>query len=163
MKPFARINLSFAALRRGILVSFLAIAAGVEWLIIKYSNPIREFMFYNSQVSIVRTALMVTGGLIVVVAAAFAVSRRISHRKCDLDIVSDRAALRGFAVAMLLASVFCLTLMSVVGCDAVPLQAGAMSCLTLLGSVVAIRAKRKRWIIVYFLIWMLVGALAPAI
>ena len=152
MKPFARM----------ILVSFLVLAvASAEWLIIMYRDPIREFMFYNTQVSIVRTALMVTGGLIVVVAAAFAVSRRISHRKCDLDIVSDRTALRGFAVAMLLVLVFCLTLMSVVGCDAVPLQAGAMSCLALFGSVVAIRAKRKRWIIVYFLIWMLVGALAP--
>ena len=154
MKPFARI----------ILVSSLALAVvSAEWLIIMYRDPIREFMFYDSQVSIARTALMVTGGLIVVAAVAFAVSRRISHRKCDLDILSDRAALRGFAVAMLLALVFCLTLMSIVGCDAVPLQAGIMSCLALLGSVVAIRAKRKRWIIAYWLIWVLTGALAPAI
>ena len=163
MKPFARINLSSVALRTGIRVSSLALAAGVEWLIIKYSNQIREFMFYDSQVSIVRTALMVTGGLIVVAAAAFAVSRRISHRKCDLDIVSDRAALRGFAIAMLLVLVFCWTLMGALGCDAMPLQAGAMSCLALFGSLVAIRAKRKRGIIVYFLIWILTGALAPAI
>ena len=153
MKPFARI----------ILVSSLALAAGVEWLIIKYSNQIWEFMFYDSHVSVVRTALMVIGGVIVIAAAAFAVSRRISHRKCDLDIVSDRASLRGFAVAMLLVLVFCLTLMCEVGCDAMPLQAGAMSCLAVVGSVFAIRAKRKRWIIVYFLIWMLAGTLAPAI
>ena len=153
MKPFARI----------ILVSSLVLAAGVEWLIIKYRNPIREFMFYDSQVSIVRTALMVIGGMIIVAAVAFAVSRWISHRKCDLDILSDRAALRGFAVAMLLALVFCMTLMSIVECDAMPLQAGAMSCLALFGSLVAIRAKRKRWIIFYFLIWMLAGTLAPAI
>ena len=164
MKPFARINLSSVALRRGILVSSLALAvASAEWLIIMYRDPIREFMFYNSQVSIVRTALMVTGGLIVVVAAAFAVSRRISHRKCDLDIVSDRAALRGFAVAMLLVLVFCWTLMCSVHGDAMPFQAGAISCLALFGSVVAIRANRKRWIIVYLVIWMLTVALAPAI
>ena len=163
MKQFARINLSFAALRRGILISSLALAvASAEWLIIMYRDPIREFMFYNTQVSIVRTALMVTGGLIVVVAAAFAVSRRISHCKCDLDIVSDRAALRGFAVAMLLVLVFCWTLMGELGCDAMPLQAGAMSCLALFGSLVAIRVKRKRWIIVYWLIWMFAGALCPA-
>ena len=162
MKPFARINLSSAALRRGILVSFLVLAAGVEWLIIKYRNPIREFMFYDSHVSVVRTALMVIGGVIVIAAVAFAVSRRISHRKCDLDIVSDRAALRGFAIAMLLVSVFCWTLMGELGCDAMPLQAGAMSCLAVVGSVVAIRAKRKRWIIVYWLIWMFAGALCPA-
>ena len=152
MKPVARI----------ILVSSLALAAGVEWLIIKYRDPIREFMFYDSQVSIARMALMVTGGLIVVAAVAFAVSRRISHRKCDLDIVSDRAALRGFAVAMLLVLVFCWTLMCELGCDAMPLQAGAMSCLAVVGSVFAIRAKRKRWIIVYWLIWMFAGALCPA-
>ena len=164
MKPFARINLSFAALRRGILVSSLVLAAAaVEWSIIKYRNPIREFMFYDSQVSIVRTALMVVGGMIIVAAAAFAVSRRISHRKCDLDIVSDRAALRGFAIAMLLVLVFCWTLMGELGCDAMPLQAGAMSCLALFGSLVAIRVKRKRWIIVYWLIWMFAGALCPAI
>ncbi len=164
MKPFARINLSSAALRRGILVSSLVLAAAaVEWSIIKYRNPIREFMFYDSHVSVVRTALMVIGGVIVIAAVAFAVSRRISHRKCDLDIVSDRAALRGFAVAMLLVLVFCWTLMCSVLCDAMPFQAGAMSCLAVVGSVVAIRAKRKRWIIVYFLIWMLTGALAPAI
>ena len=162
MKPFARINLSSAALRRGILVSSLALAAGVEWLIIKYRNPIREFMFYDSHVSVVRTALMVIGGVIVIAAAAFAVSRRISHRKCDLDIVSDRAALRGFAIAMLLVLVFCWTLMGGLGCDAMPLQAGAMSCLALFGSLVAIRVKRKRWIIVYWLIWMFAGALCPA-
>ena len=53
MKPFARINLSSAALRRGILVSSLAFAAAVEWLIIKYRNPIREFMIYDSHVSVV--------------------------------------------------------------------------------------------------------------
>ena len=153
MKPFARI----------ILVSSLALAVATEWLIIKYRNPIREFMFYDSHVSVVRTALMVIGGVIVIAAAAFAVSRRISHRKCDLDIVSDRAALRGFAIAMLLVLVFCWTLMCELGCDAMPLQAGAMSCLAVVGSVFAIRAKRKRWIIVYFLIWMLTGALAPAI
>ncbi len=154
MKPFARI----------ILVSSLALAvASAEWLIIKYRNPIREFMFYDSHVSVVRTALMVIGGVIVIAAAAFAVSRRISHRKCDLDIVSDRAALRGFAVAMLLVLVFCWTLMCELGCDAMPLQAGAMSCLVVVGSVFAIRAKRKRWIVVYFLIWMLAGALAPAL
>ena len=163
MKPFARMNLSSAALRSGILVSSLALVAGVEWLIIKYRNPIREFMFYDSHVSVVRTALMVIGGVIVIAAAAFAVSRRISHRKCDLDIVSDRAALRGFAVAMLLVLVFCWTLMGELGCDAMPLQAGAMSCLALFGSLVAIRVKRKRWIIVYWLIWMLAGTLAPAI
>ena len=163
MKPFARIDLSSAALRRRIIVSSLALAAGVEWLIIKYRNPIREFMFYDSHVSVVRTALMVIGGVIVIAAAAFAVSRRISHRKCDLDIVSDRAALRGFAVAMLLVLVFCWTLMCELGCDAMPLQAGAMSCLAVVGSVFAIRAKRKRWIIVYIIIWMLVGTLAPAI
>ena len=64
---------------------------------------------------------------------------------------------------MLLVLVFCLTLMFEVGCDAMPLQAGAMSCLTVFGSVFAIRAKCKRWIIVYFLIWMLAGTLAPAI
>ena len=137
-------------------------AAAVEWSIIMYRDPIREFMFYNSQVSIVRTALMVIGGVIVIAAAAFAVSRRISHRKCDLDIVSDRASLRGFAVAMLLVLVFCLTLMCEIGCDAMPLQAGAMSCLALFGSLVAIRVKRKRWIIVYWLIWMFAGALCPA-
>ena len=152
MKPFARM----------ILVSSLALAAGVEWLIIKYRNPIREFMFYDSHVSVVRTALMVIGGVIVIAAAAFAVSRRISHRKCDLDIVSDRAALRGFAVAMLFVWVFCWTLMCS-DCDAMPFQAGAMSCLAVVGSVVAIRAKRKRWIIVYWLIWMFASALAPAI
>ncbi|MBQ4385288.1 MAG: hypothetical protein II823_05135, partial [Kiritimatiellae bacterium] len=135
----------------------------VEWLIIKYRNPIREFMFYDSHISVVRMALMVIGGVIVIAAAAFAVSRRISHRKCDLDIVSDRAALRGFAVAMLLVFVFCWTLMCSVRCDAMPFQAGAMSCLAVVGSVVAIRAKRKRWIIVYFLIWTLTVALAPAI
>ena len=153
MKPFARM----------ILVSFLALAAGVEWLIIKYRNPIQEFMIYDSHVSVVRTALMVIGGVIVIAAAAFAVSRRISHRKCDLDIVSDRAALRGFAVAMLLVLVFCWTLMGSVLCYAVPFQTGAMSCLAVLGSVVAIRAKRKRWIIVYWLIWMFASALWPAI
>ena len=163
MKPFARINLSSAALRRGILVSSLALAAGVEWLIIKYRNPIREFMFYDSHVSVVRTALMVIGGMIIVAAAAVAISSRISRRKCDLDIVSDRAALRGFAVAMLFVFVFCWTLMGTVGCDAMLFQDGAMSCLAVVGSVFAIRAKRKRWIIVYFLIWMLAGTLAPAI
>jgi len=162
MKPFARNNLSAAALRMGILVSSLALAAGVEWLIIKYRNPIREFMFYDSHISVVRMALMVVGGMIIVAAAAFAVSRRISHRKCDLDIVSDRAALRGFAVAMLFVLVFCWTLMCS-DCDAMPFQAGAISCLALFGSVVAIRANRKRWIIVYLIIWMLAGALAPAI
>ena len=169
MKQFARINLSSVALakrdalRRLFLVSSLAFAVGVEWSIIKYRNPIREFMFYDSHVSVVRTALMVIGGMIIVAAAAVAISSRISRRKCDLDIVSDRAALRGFAVAMLLVFVFCWTLMGTVGCDAMPLQAGAMSCLAVVGSVFAIRAKRKRWIIVYFLIWMLAGTLAPAI
>ena len=39
-------------------------AAAVEWSIIKFRNPIREFMFYDSHVSVVRTALMVTGGLL---------------------------------------------------------------------------------------------------
>ena len=53
MKPFARMKLSSAALRRGILVSSLAFAAAVEWLIIKYRNPIREFMIYDSHVSVV--------------------------------------------------------------------------------------------------------------
>lgn len=162
MKPFARMKLSSAALRRGILVSFLALAAAVEWLIIKYRNPIQEFMLYNSHISVVRMALMVVGGMIIVAAAAFAVSRRISHRKCDLDIVSDRAALRGFAIAMLLVLVFCWTLMGSVLCDAMPFQTGAMSCLAVVGSVVAIRAKRKRWIIVYWLIWMFASALWPA-
>ena len=153
MKPFGRISL---------FSSLALVAAGVEWLIIKYRNTIREFMFYDSHVSVVRTALMVIGGVIVIAAVAFAVSRRISHRKCDLDIVSDRAALRGFAIAMLLVSVFCWTLMGELGCDAMPLQAGAMSCLAVVGSVFAIRAKRKRWIIVYWLIWMFAGALCPA-
>ena len=163
MKPFARINLSSVALRMGILVSSLVLAVAAEWSIIKYRNPIREFMFYDPHVSVVRTALVVIGGMIIVAAAAFAVSRRISHRKCDLDIVSDRAALRGFAVAMLLVVVFCWTLMCSVHGDAMPFQAGAMSCLAVVGSVVAIRAKRKRWIIVYLLIWMLFVALGPAI
>ena len=153
MKHYARI----------ILVSSLALAAAaVEWSIIKYRNPIRVFVFYDPHVSVVRTALMVIGGVIVVAAAAFAVSRRISHRKCELDIVSDHAALGGFAAAMLFVLVFCWTLMCS-GCDAMPFQAGAISCLALFGSVVAIRANRKRWIIVYLIIWMLTGALAPAI
>ena len=145
-------------LTKAIIVSSLAFAAaGVEWLIIKYRNLIGEFILYDPYVSVVRTALMVIGGMIISVAASFIVSRRISDRKYDLNIVSDRAALRGFAVAMLFVWVFCWTLMCAVGCDAAPFEAGAMSCLALWGSVVAIRANRKRWIIVYFLMWMLAG------
>ena len=152
MKPFARM----------ILVASLALAAvGAEWLIIQYRQPIHEFVSYNPHVSAVRTALMVVGGLLVVAAAALAVSRRISPRQCARDLVSDRAAVRGFAVAMLFVSIFCWTLMVYVGCETL-FSAGANSFLALFGSVVAIRAKCKRWMIVYFLIWLLLGALSPA-
>ena len=163
MKPFARIKLSSAALRTGILVSSLALAVAAEWLIIKYRIPIMDFLFYDQHVSVVRTALRVVGGMVALSAIAFAVSRRISRCKCDMNIMSDFAALRGFAVAMLFVLVFRLTLMVVVFCDAMLFEIGAMSCFTLFGSVVAIRANRKRWIIVYLIIWMLAGTLAPAI
>ena len=151
MKPIARM----------ILVSFLALAAGVEWLIIKYRNPIREFMFYDSHVSVVRTALMVIGGVIIALAAALAVARRAFHRKCGIEIVSDRVALRGIAVAMLFAVVLCSTLECDGWCDVAQFEATVMSCFVWFGSIVAIRAKRKWWIFVYFLIWMFAGLLLP--
>lgn len=160
MKPFARKTCPAVAWRRLILVASLALAAvGVEWLLIAYRDPLHVFISYDPHVSVVRTALMVAGGLIVVAAAALAVSRRISPRRRALAIVSDRAAVRGFAVAMLLVWVFCWTLMGCVGCDATSFGAGAQSFLTLFGSAVAIRAKDKWWIIVYWLIWLLCGAL----
>ena len=88
-------------LTKAILVSSLALAAGAEWLIIKYRIPIMDFLFYDQHVSVVRTALRVVGGMVALSAIAFAVSRRISRCKCDMNIMSDFAALRGFAVAML--------------------------------------------------------------
>ena len=93
MKPFARIILA---------LSLVLAAAGAEWSIIRYRIPIQEFVFYNSSyVWGVRVALMVIGGMIIALAAALAVARRAFHRKCGIEIVSDRVALRGIAVAML--------------------------------------------------------------
>lgn len=153
MKPFARIILA---------VSLVLAAAGAEWSIIRYRIPIQEFVFYNSSyVWGVRVALMVIGGVIIALAAALAVARRAFHRKCGIEIVSDRVALRGIAVAMLFVFVLCLTLAHVAWCDVAQLEATVMSCFVWFGSIVAIRAKRKWWIFVYFLIWMFAGLLLP--
>lgn len=154
MKLFARIA----------IVSFLALAAaGAELLIVKYRNPISEFLYEAeySYVPVLQTALMVIGGMIVVAAAALAVARRISRRRRDMDILSDRAVLRWFAVAMLFVWVFCWTLISAVGCDAWLLSVAARSYLVLHGSVVAVRARDKWWILVYLLIWLFDWAIVP--
>ena len=155
MKPFARIILA---------LSLVLAAAGAEWSIIRYRIPIQEFVFYNSSyVWGVRVALMVIGGMIIALAAALAVARRAFHRKCGIEIVSDRVALRGIAVAMLFAVVLCSTLECDGWCDVAQFEAAVMSCFVWFGSIVAIRAKRKRWIFVYFLIWMFTLLLFPAI
>ena len=146
-----------------IIASLALVAAGAELLIVKYRNPISEFLYEAeySYVPVLQTALMVIGGMIVVAAAALAVARRISRRRRDMDILSDRAALRGFAVAMLFVWVFCWTLICAVGCDAWLLAVAAISYLVLHGSVVAVRARDKWWILVYLLIWLFYCAIVP--
>ena len=148
---------------KAIIISSLVLAAGAELLIIKYRNPISEFLYEShcSYVPVLQTAFMAIGGMIVAAAAALAVARRISRRSRDMDILSDRAALRCFAIAMLFVWVFCWTLISAVGCDAWLLSVAAISYLVLHGSVVAVRAKDKWWILVYLLIWLFYCAIVP--
>ena len=154
MKLFARIA----------IVSSLALAAaGADLLIVKYRNPISEFLYEAeySYVPVLQTAFMAIGGMIVAAAAALAVARRISRRRRDMDILSDCAVLRWFAVAMLFIWAFCWTLIFAVGCDAWLLSVAAISYLVLHGSVVAVRAKDKWWILVYLLIWLFNWAIVP--
>ncbi len=149
---------------KAIIIASLALAAaGAELLIVKYRNPISEFLYEAeySYVPVLQTAFTAIGGMIVAAAAALAVARRISRRRRDMDILSDPAALRCFAIAMLFVWVFCWTLIFAVGCDAWPLSVAAISYLVLHGSVVAVRAKDKWWILVYLLIWLFDWAIIP--
>lgn len=137
-------------------------AAGAEWLIVRYSKPICFFVLSDPHVPVVRMAFVIAGSVIIAVAVAICAARRIAHCKHALVVASDRVALRGFVLAMLFAWIFCFTLTYEVGCDATRFEAAAMALLALFGSMVAVRAKDKGWMAIYFLLWVLAGSLYPA-
>ena len=139
-----------------------AFALALKFLIVHCSHPIYEFVSTSPHVLALRVALMSAGGAMVVAACIAGFIARVKHGKRVPGGEGDHLALRCFAAAMFLVMVLCWSLYDV-GLDASSFQIAAIAFLAMSGSVVAVRTRRWRWIIVYFILFFFFGALLPSI
>ena len=139
----------------------VAVAAVLEFLIVYFRRPIYDFVYFSPYVSWLQIALVATGCAIVAISLFAGIKARLKHGKRPFDKELDHVALRGFAIAMLLLIVLCLTLCCA-GLDAGFFEGVALLCLGVYGSVVAVRNNRWGWIIVYLLIFLFAGLIFPA-
>ena len=139
-----------------------AFALALEFLIVHCRHPIYEFVSTSPHVLALRVALIAVGGAMVAAACIAGFIARIKHGKCVPGGEGDHLALRCFAAAMFLVMVLCWSLYDV-GLDASSFQIAAIAFLAMSGSVVAVRTRRWRWIIVYFILFFFFGALLPSI
>ena len=88
----------------------VAVAAVLEFLIVYFRRPIYDFVYFSPYVSWLQIALVATGCAIVAISVFAGIKARLKHGKRPFDKESDHVALMGFAIAMLLLIVLCLTL-----------------------------------------------------
>ena len=121
---------------------------------------IRDFIAYSPSVPVVRKILMGCGGMMIVIAVMYGLAAWFLKRRVAV-IVSDITALKCFLAALFLIPLICFMLAATASCDFWPFQFSASLMLFMVGSLVAIRTRRHRYIFYYFMQLLLLGGLAP--
>jgi len=122
-------------------------------------NPFVELLLNHPEtVTAVRIALVAAGTALAVGAVAWRMVRGTSRA-----LLSDRAAVRLVAVALVVLPLAGLFLSGLTRCDFIGFQTSASLLLVVVGTHLAFRAKEKWYILVYVVEFLLFGSLCPAI
>jgi len=121
-------------------------------------NWLYELLMYQPEtVTDIRIGMVAVGATLVLTALGVKLLRRK-----DRVLISDRVAVRLFAVALVVFPISCMMAAGTTHCDFVSFQVLSSVVLTMAGTVVAIRAKLKWYIWVYVFLLLLFGSLMPA-
>ncbi len=129
-----------------------------------FSVPIQnlcEFIAGTNSAHVVRKIVVLGGIVMIAISSLYALNAVIRKRHVAV-IASDADALTFFLYALPVLSLSCFSISASTHCDFLMLQSATSLFLFLYGSIVAIRAKRYRYIVYYFLEFALLSGLAPA-
>ena len=125
-----------------------------------FGAAIGRFIAYSPIVPIVRKSLVALGSLIILSAIAFKLKMR-KQKRWLRDYDSDVLALRCFTLLLIIVPFTCNVLAIYTYCDFYFLQCSISLLFFMTGSLVAIRAKRYRYIFYYFILFIALGGLVP--
>ena len=117
-----------------------------------------KFIAYNQFVPMLRLLCVIIGCTFICFAIVIKV---IASNRSSCNLVTDACALKCFLVALTIVPLFCFEMAVFTVCDFWQFQCSASFVLFLSGSVVALRVKRYRYIIYYFILFLLFGGLIP--
>lgn len=125
-----------------------------------FGTVIGHFIAYSPIVPVVRKMLVAFGSLIVLSAIVIKLKMQKQKRllrNCDSDV----SALRYFTLLLIIVPFVCNVLAIYTYCDFYFLQCSISLLFFVTGSLVAIRAKRYRYILFYFILFIALGGLVP--
>lgn len=126
-----------------------------------FAHSLRDFIAYSPCVPFIRKQLMVLGSVIMAIAFIYGVISRLRHVE-GLVVMSDKSALLFLLIIMIDTPLLCWGLAAITFCDFWQLQQ-SVCCIALIeGIVIAVRTKHYRYVLYYFILFLLFGGIAPA-
>jgi len=119
-----------------------------------------HFIAYSPAVPVVRKVLVALGSAMVIFAASWWIAARF-RGKCVPLLMPDIKSLPLFLFTSFLIPFTCLELAVATNCDFRAIQCSASFVISLLGSLVAARTKRYRYILYYLVMFLLMGSFFP--
>lgn len=117
-----------------------------------------NFIAYSQFVPTFRLVCVIIGCALICCAIIIKI---LASNRSSCNLVTDACALKCFLVALIIVPLSCFEMAVITFCDFWQFQCYASFVLFLSGSVIALRVKRYRYIIYYFILFLLFGGLIP--
>ena len=149
-----RLNIIFAIVMT-LLVIAVSFLGGTG-----FAHGVSDFIAYSPRVPIVRKVSIGSGCVIVAIAFVYGAISRLRSVKVVV-VMSDETALVFFLVMLIHVPFLCWSLASITHCDFWQFQSSACFLALVVGSLVAVRTKRYRYILYYAILFLLLGGIIP--
>lgn len=126
------------------------------------TDAIRSTMLALADNPIVPALFRYGGSALIIGAVITGIIRRVRHGKCPPDPHSDLIALRCFLVAVLFISFNGLMLSLPINLEIYAWTSGLAAALSIIGILLAARAKHWRYVFIFFFLLLFLASLAPA-
>lgn len=116
------------------------------------AGRVRDYIVGGQSVELVRHLLIYVGAAVAFISVIGRIAMWFFGKK-DKTVISDDEALRLLLCLMAAIAFFCIILESRTKCDFSMFRSGSSLALAVIGSIVAVRAKRPRYVLYYLLVF----------